>query len=111
MAANETFKINVYDNEGNVIKTSTAVDCDLKFGAIRKIMALLEIEDINDIASLLKTVYGAWDQVIKVLSECFPDMTDDDWDNVKVNELIPTTVALVKAMVAKMLTIPSESKN
>jgi hypothetical protein len=56
-------------------------------------------------------VYGAWDQVIKVLSECFPDMTDDDWDNVKVNELIPTTVALVKAMIAKMLTIPTESKN
>lgn len=111
MAANEIFEIKVYDNEGNVIKTSTAVDCDLKFGAIRKIMALLEIEDINDIAALLKTVYGAWDQVTKVLSECFPDMTDDDWDNVKVNELIPVTVALVKAMVAKMLTIPSESKN
>jgi hypothetical protein len=74
-------------------------------------MALLEIEDINDIAALLKTVYGAWDQVTKVLSECFPDMTDDDWDNVKVNELIPVTVALVKTMVAKMLTIPSESKN
>ena len=111
MAANEIFEIKVYDNEGNVIKTSTAVDCDLKFGAIRKIMALLEIEDINDIAALLKTVYGAWDQVTKVLSECFPDMTDDGWDNVKVNELIPVTVALVKAMVAKMLTIPSESKN
>jgi hypothetical protein len=111
MAANEIFKINVYDKEGNIIKTSTAVDCDLKFGAIRKIMALLEIEDINDVGALLKTVYGAWDQVIKVLSECFPDMTDDDWDNVKVNELIPTTVALVKAMIAKMLTIPTESKN
>lgn len=111
MAANQIFEIKVYDNEDNVIKTSTAVDCDLKFGAIRKIMALLEIEDINDIAALLKTLYGAWDQVIKVLSACFPDMTDDDWDNVKVNELIPVTVALVKAMVAKMLTIPSESKN
>jgi hypothetical protein len=74
-------------------------------------MALLEIEDINDVGALLKTVYGAWDQVIKVLSECFPDMTDDDCDNVKVNELIPTTVALVKAMIAKMLTIPTESKN
>ena len=111
MAANEIFKINVYDKEGNIIKTSTAVDCDLKFGAIRKIMALLEIEDINDVGALLKTVYGAWDQVIKVLSECFPDMTDDDWDNVKVNELIPATVGLVKAMIAKMLTIPTESKN
>ena len=96
MAANETFKINVYDNEGNVIKTSTAVDCDLKFGAVRKIMALLEIDDIDDVSTLLKTVYGAWDQLTKVLSECFPDMTDDDWDNVKVNELIPVTVALVR---------------
>lgn len=111
MAANETFKINVYDNEGNVIKTSTAVDCDLKFGAVRKIMALLEIDDIDDVSTLLKTVYGAWDQLTKVLSECFPDMTDDDWDNVKVNELIPVTVALVKAIISKTLTIPTKSKN
>lgn len=111
MAANEIFEIKVYDDENNVIKTCKAVDCELKFGAIRKVMALLEIEDINDTTALFKTVYGAWDQLTKVLSQCFPDMTEDDWDNVHVSELIPVVVSLAKNMIAKVLTIPAESKN
>ena len=33
--------INVYDDEGNVIKTCEAVSVKLKFGAIRSLMELL----------------------------------------------------------------------
>lgn len=111
MAANETFELNVYDEKGKILKTCKAVDCELKFGAIRKIMALLEIDDIEDTAKLLKTIYRAWDGVTKTLNQCFPDMTEEDWDNVSVNELVPVVIGIVKAMMGKVLTIPSESKN
>lgn len=114
MASKKTsniFEINVYDSDGNIIKTCQAVDLKLKFGSVRKIMALLQIDDVDNTAELIKMIYGAWDQLTKVLSECFPDMTDDDWDNVYIEELIPTIVGIMKTSFGKLLGMPSDSKN
>lgn len=104
-------KLNVYDDENKVIKTATAEVMELKFGSIRSLMKLLKVDDINDTAELLKVVYGAWEQLTKILNGCFPDMTDEDWDNVKVSELIPVIMAILKYSFTQMLTIPTDSKN
>lgn len=101
--------LNVYDDENKVVKTSKAELVELKFGAIRKLMKLLNIDNINDTAELLKTVYSAWDQLTKILNSCFPDMTEDDWDNVKVSELIPVLMTILKYSFTQMLTIPADS--
>lgn len=114
MAAKKTenvFEIKVYDKENKVVKTCQAIDVNLKFGAIRKIMALLNIDDIDDTTELLKAIYGAWEQLTAILSECFPDMEDDDWDNVYIEELIPVVVGIMKTTFGKILSIPNESKN
>lgn len=103
--------LNVYDDENNIVKTCKAELIELKFGSIRRLMKLLNIEDINDTVQLLKTVYSAWDQLTKVLNSCFPDMTDEDWDNVKVSELIPTLITIFKYSFTQMLSIPKDSKN
>lgn len=107
----EEVTLNIYDDENKVVKTVKAELVELKFGSIRSLMKLLNIEDINDTAQLLKTVYGAWEQLTKVLNGCFPDMTDEDWDNVKVSELIPTIMSIFKYSFSQMLTIPQDSKN
>ena len=101
--------LNVYDDENKVVKTSKAELVELKFGAIRKLMKLLNIDNINDTAELLKTVYSAWDQLTKILNSCFPDMTEDDWDDVKVSELIPVLMTILKYSFTQMLTIPADS--
>lgn len=101
--------LNVYDDENKVVKTSKAELVELKFGAIRKLMKLLNVDDINDTAELLKTVYNAWDQLTKILDRCFPDMTEDDWDNVKVSELIPVLMTILKYSFTQMLNIPTDS--
>lgn len=106
--ANEKFTINVYDKDRNIIKTSTSIDCEIRFGSVRKIMALLDMDDINDTTALLKTIYGAWDQTTKVLSECFPDMQEEDWDNVYIHELVPVIVGIAKTSLAKIFDVPSE---
>lgn len=107
----KVFELNVYNDKNEIIKTCTAVDADIRFGAIRKIMALLDMDDIDNTAALLKTVYGAWDQITKILTLCFPDMDDDDWDNVLIEELIPVVVGIAKASITKILSVPSDSKN
>ena len=104
-------KLNVYDNENKVVKTATAEVMELKFGSIRSLMKLLNIDDINDTAQLLKVVYGAWEQLTKILNGCFPEMTDEDWDNVKVSELVVVLVAILKYSFTQMLSIPTDSKN
>lgn len=104
-------ELNVYDDENKIVKTVTAEVMELKFGSIRSLMKLLNVDDIDDTAQLLKTVYGAWEQLTKILNGCFPDMTDEDWDNVKLSELIPVLITILKTSFAQMLTIPADSKN
>lgn len=104
-------KLNVYDDENNVVKTATAELIELKFGSIRRLMKLLNVDNINDTFELLKVLYGAWEQITKVLNGCFPDMTEEDWDNVKVSELIPVLLAILKYSFTQMLDIPTDSKN
>lgn len=107
----EKLVLNVYDNEDNIVKTSTAELIELKFGSIRKLMKLLNIDNIDDTSELLKVLYGAWEQITKVLTGCFPDMTDEDWDNIKVSELIPVLMGILKYSFTQVLTIPTDPKN
>ena len=104
-------KLNVYNENGEVIKTCEAKAIDLEFGTIRSLMELLNIENINDTFQLLKTVYDAWEQVTVILSKCFPEIEDDEWEHVKVNELLPVIVDILKYSFTEMLTIPNDSKN
>ena len=104
-------KLNVYDDEDKVIKTATAEMVELKFGSIRSLMKLLKVDDIDDTSELLKVIYGAWEQLVKILNSCFPEMKDEDWDNVKVSELIPVILEILKYSFTQMLSIPTDSKN
>lgn len=100
--------LNVYDVEGNVIKTVEAENLDIEFGHIRSIMRLLDVDNINDTWELLKTVYSAWDKLTEVLSQVFPDMEDEDWEHVKIKELVPELLQIVRDSFAEILTIPTE---
>lgn len=100
--------LNVYGDNGEVVKTCESKEVEIKFGTVRALMNLLKIEDDVDGAQLLKTVYDAWDKITKVLSQCFPEMTEDDWDNVSVSEVVPVIIDISKHAFTKMLVIPAE---
>lgn len=104
-------KINVYDESGKVVKTCSAEMIDLEFGTVRSIMEILNIESVADTGELLHTVYGAWDQLVKILNRCFPDMVYEDWDHVKLKELMPVIVGILKYSFGEILTIPKDPKN
>ena len=56
-------------------------------------------------------MYGAWEQLVEVLGKCFPDMEADDWEHVKLKELIPAILNILKASFADILSIPKDQKN
>ena len=38
-------------------------------------------------------------------------MTSEDWENVKLSELLPLIVVIMKGSLAQMMTIPVDEKN
>jgi hypothetical protein len=107
----DAIRLNVYDDDDKIIKTSEAQIIDLRYGVIRNIMELLNVDDIDDTSELLKTVYSAWSQITKILGKVFPEMTDEDWENVKLSELIPILVLILKSSFTQILSVPTDSKN
>lgn len=107
--------LNVYDEKDKIVKTSEAQVIDLRFGTIRSLMKLLNIDNVNDTGELLKTIYKVWDQLIDILSRVFPDMVEEDWENVKLTELVPILMVILKSSFVQILSIPndpgSDSKN
>lgn len=101
-------KLNVYDKDGNVTKTVESSNLDISFGHIRAIMELLNVDNIENTWELLTVVYSAWDKLTEILSQCFPEMEEDDWEYVRIKELIPELVQIIKDSFAEMLTIPTE---
>lgn len=102
-------KLNVYGENNEVVKQCKAQVIDLKFGTIRSLMKLLKVDDLDNTAELLSAVYGAWDQLTKILGQCFPDMEEEDWDNVKLGELIPIVLTILKASFSQILSIPKDN--
>lgn len=107
----QTLEIKVYDNTGKITKTCSAETVDLRFGTIRAIMEILNVEHINDTSQLLQTIYTAWEQLTQILSECFPGMEYADWENVKIKELMPVVLDILRFSFREILTIPKDSKN
>ena len=104
-------KINVYDDNDNIVKVAEAKVIDLKFGTIRSLMELLNIDNVDYTGELLKMIYSAWDQIVVILDQCFPTMEYGDWDNVKLKELVPVMVEIMKFSFGEILKVPKDSKN
>ena len=92
----ETIKLNVYDENDNIIKTVEAQFVELRFGTIRGLMELLNVENIDDTGELLKTVYQAWDKLTSIMNKMFPDLNEDDWDNLKLSEVVPVLFQILR---------------
>lgn len=103
--------LKIYNDNGNVVKSYESATYDLMFGTVKKLMELLKIEDMDNQMEMLKTIYEAWDEVKVVLSGVFPEVTDEDWNHVKVKELLPIIIEIAKYSVTEMFTIPTDPKN
>ena len=101
--------LKIYDKSGkNVVKMYEAEAYELPFGTVRKLMALVKIEDMTDQAELLKTVAGAWDSILDVLQSVFPECTEEEWDVVKAKEVLSVIIQIAKTAISDIFVIPTE---
>ena len=104
--------LNIYADDGKtVVKVCKSATYDLMFGTVMKLMELLKVEDMDNQAEMLRTIYGAWGEIQTVLSAVFPDVSAADWQHVKVKELLPLIIKIAKYSVSEMFAIPTDGKN
>ena len=109
---NKNLTINIYDTKGTTVeKTYTAGTFDLMFGTVVNLMELTKIEESTNPFDILKAVSGSWGEIVTVLSQVFPDVTDEEWKRVKVKELLPVIIGIAKSVVADIMSIPTDPKN
>lgn len=101
--------LNVYSGK-EIVKTVDSTTYDLEFGTVLKLMRLLKIEDTANELDLLKIIAGAFDEITNVLSNVFPDLTEEDWNHVKMKELVPVIIGIARFSVTETLKIPTGNK-
>lgn len=102
--------LNVYDENDIVVKTVKANVVDIRFGTIRKLVKLLGVEEVEDTNELMTMVFQAWEEVTKLLSKAFPEMEEEDWEYVKVSELLKTIITIFKGSANYMLGAVGEAE-
>lgn len=101
--------LKIYDESGkNVVKIYEAETYELPFGTVRKLMNIVKIEDMNNQAELLKTIAGAWDEILNVLHRVFPACTDDEWDAIKAKEVLKVIIQIAQSAISDIFIIPTE---
>lgn len=103
--------LKVYEKDKKTVKKECKADTiDLEFGVVRRLMGLLDYKKLDN-AALLSIIMDEWKDIVSILSETFPDMADDDWDHVKMKELIVVIKDIAITAVKDMLNIPTDPKN
>ncbi len=101
--------LSVYD-KNKIVKTVNSTTYDIEFGTVLKLMKLLKIEDAANELDLLKIITNAFEEITKVLSNVFPDMTDEDWNHVRIKELVPVIIEIARFSITETLKIPTGNK-
>lgn len=104
-------KLNIYDEDGKTIeKTYISKDYNVSFGVIRKFMKLMNIDKLENKTEVLSLIMGAWEQFATVLSGFFPDVQEDEWDRVSLEEIVDLIIDIAMSIVSKIAKIPTQKK-
>lgn len=102
-------KLKIYDNEfKNVEREVTAQKCVISFGTVRKFVKIFKVDDMKNGTEIFETIVDAFDEVTCVLSRIFPDVKEDEWNRVDVNELVPLVIDIAKFIFRGMFKIPTQ---
>ena len=103
--------LNIYE-AGQVSKTYTANEFDLMFGTIEDLVDLIDLDAFNGkandtefISAAAKVVVGGFDNVKDLLKEIFPGLTDEELRKVKIKEVIPLLVQIIKYSLSEIAEI------
>ena len=104
-------ELNIYDNETKELKKTYSVDSiDLMFGTVEDILAVVDLDKLDDNTEVAKMIVKGWSQLKPFLKDIFPGLTDDDIKGVKIKEMIPVFMQIF-AGISESMGILIKGKN
>lgn len=96
-----TMTLNIYSrkNKDEIEKVYAADTYDLMFGTVEDIIAIIDVDKLNDNMAVAGMVMKGWKQLKPFIKDVFVGVTDDELNRVKVKELIPTFAAIFRSIV------------
>lgn len=82
-------KLNIYNKNGEIVKTYTASEFDLMWGTIEDLIDCIDVDKIDDAEAVGKMILHVLPQLKPLLKQIFPGITNSEIRNTKVKELIP----------------------
>ena len=93
--------INIYDKDDKrkIAKTYTADGYDLMLGTVEDFMKIIDVDKLSDNIEVAKMISKGFGQLKPLLKDVFPELTDEDFKNVKVNDLVRTIIQIGTSVV------------
>jgi len=105
-----SLKITSKEDKKKVDKIYTAEGYDLMLGTVEDFMDIIDIDKLGNNIELAKMVLKGYGQLKPLIMDIFPELTDDEYRRIKVNDLI-ATVSQIGKSVLENLDILKSGKN
>lgn len=94
-------ELNIYkkNNKKEIEKTYSVEGYELMLGTVEDFMDVIDIEKLGDNIEAAKMLLKCYKQLMPLLKDIFPEVTDEELKRVKVNELVGTFMQLGTAIV------------
>lgn len=104
--------LNIYEKGNNqkVEKTLEAEGYDLMLGTVEDFMEIIDIDKLGNQTEVAKMVVKGYKQLKPLIMDIFPELQDDEYKRIKVNDLVRLIVQIGTAVVDQLDVLKS-SKN
>lgn len=96
--------LNIYSkgSKKDVEKVLTAHGYDLMLGTVDDFMGIIDVDKLDDNMAVAKMVLQGYSQIKPLIMDVFPELTDDEYKRVKVNDLVQTIIQIGLAVVENL---------
>ena len=94
-------ELNVYkkDSKKDIEKTYRVEGYELMLGTVEDFMNIIDVEKLANNVEAAKMLMKCYKQLMPLLKDIFPTITDEELKRVKVNELIGTFMQVGTAII------------
>lgn len=97
-----SLKITSKEDKKKVEKFYTAEGYDLMLGTVEDFMDIIDIDKLGNNIELAKMVLKGYGQLKPLIMDIFPELTDDEYRRIKVNDLISTISQVGKSVIENL---------
>lgn len=121
---NIELKLNIYDDEDNVVKTCTRDSYSIKMKLLKGIITMINFDDLaesllerteeNDaalISVISKIVTSSYDMIQDLMKDIFKELTEEEFLNTHLDEIIDVVINLGKYSVGTIGILGRSEKN